>query len=666
MPTGLPSSMTVEVQFNGVAWTAVTSYVRAWKIEQGSDSGPQPGVLTLELDNSDGTWTPENPLSTFYPNVAEGKAIRVTMVKGVTSTRFYGWLSNIEPTYPDDPTLSMAIVTAVDLLGVWQRTKLKPYPLQSGAVHGYYPLTEKSARGGFTNTTSSTLPDLYVYQSATTGSADAAADDSFSTDTDPCLSLTSGRGLRFRNQPTLSTGLSDQFWFAGLLLLTASAGTLYSDGNISVTWDGLGTVTLTHPITGTATVTGVSVDAWHMIRVARFNTSLTVQVDGTTSSALASSTGAPRIITIAGNLTVSVRDLAFVYTQLSGVSGSGQAIAAAPYLTALGVGTTLATLATDLGFAWTSAPIVNATATAVGGLSKFEAVKRAADSQSGRMWCAYTSTSATVTVENDADQKPITVALTIDAELDMLGAPTITRGLSGRVDTVTVHTPIGDTTVTAGTAGNFGATSLDIDAFLKDAGDQYAKATAPIGESDALVARLSSITVDLVGSVNDLYASWFAVTIGERVRLSNLPSTYFGRTYMDGYVEGWVERWESGSYTVELFTSPADAPSEALVEDATYGRVCFGDGVATLTSTITSSATSLSITWTGSQTLSTAAGDYPLDLDLNGERVTIASAPAGSTSPQTVTVTRGVAPTVARAHNAGEPIEVWFGARVAL
>jgi hypothetical protein len=64
--------------------------------------------------------------------------------------------------------------------------------------------------------------------------------------------------------------------------------------------------------------------------------------------------------------------------------------------------------------------------------------------------------------------------------------------------------------------------------------------------------------------------------------------------------------------------------------------------------------------------LSTSAGDYPLDLDLNGERVTITSAPAGGTSPRTVTVTRGVAPTVARAHSAGEAIDVWNAARIAL
>jgi hypothetical protein len=61
--------------------------------------------------------------------------------------------------------------------------------------------------------------------------------------------------------------------------------------------------------------------------------------------------------------------------------------------------------------------------------------------------------------------------------------------------------------------------------------------------------------------------------------------------------------------------------------------------------------------------MSTNAGDYPMDLNINGERVTVTSAPAGGLSPQTVTITRGVAPSVARAHAANETVEVWDAAR---
>ena len=169
------------------------------------------------------------------------------------------------------------------------------------------------------------------------------------------------------------------------------------------------------------------------------------------------------------------------------------------------------------------------------------------------------------------------------------------------------------------------------------------------------------MSFDLATAQNDLYAAWFLATPGSRVRVTGIPSTYFGVTYIDGYLEGWTERPTVRGYQVTLDLSAADAPREGVFDTA---RWAFGDGVCTA-SVLTSSATSVTLTWTGTQTLSTVAGDYPLDLDINGERVTISSAPAGGTSPRTVTIVRGVAPTVARAHVAGDAVEIWNASRFA-
>jgi hypothetical protein len=77
----------------------------------------------------------------------------------------------------------------------------------------------------------------------------------------------------------------------------------------------------------------------------------------------------------------------------------------------------------------------------------------------------------------------------------------------------------------------------------------------------------------------------------------------------------------------------------------------------------TSTGTIVVTTTASNPTWSTTAGDWPQDLDWNGERVTVTAAPAGSSSPQTLTITaRGVAPRVARVHSAGEPVDVWTGA----
>ena len=111
----------------------------------------------------------------------------------------------------------------------------------------------------------------------------------------------------------------------------------------------------------------------------------------------------------------------------------------------------------------------------------------------------------------------------------------------------------------------------------------------------------------------------------------------------------------------------ADFLTEGVWDTA---RWAFGDGVATVTSGTavgTTSTGTIVVTWTGSSTLSTSAGDYPQDFNWNGERVTVTSAPAGSTSPQTLTITaRGVAPSIARSHSAGEAIDVYAAGRWAL
>ena len=54
---------------------------------------------------------------------------------------------------------------------------------------------------------------------------------------------------------------------------------------------------------------------------------------------------------------------------------------------------------------------------------------------------------------------------------------------------------------------------------------------------------------------------------------------------------------------------------------------------------------------------------YPHTVNWNGEQITITSAPASSTSPQTLTITaRAAGGTVARVHAAGEPVDVAYPA----
>jgi len=152
------------------------------------------------------------------------------------------------------------------------------------------------------------------------------------------------------------------------------------------------------------------------------------------------------------------------------------------------------------------------------------------------------------------------------------------------------------------------------------------------------------------------------------MRVEGLPTEYMGVSYVDAFASGWTETYSADGRLAQFVfdTDPADDPAEAILDDAEYGRTALGDGVATITG-----GTCVGITGTGTvvitstSPLTAVGGEYSMDLDWLGERITV-SVPGGSTSPQTCTVTaRGVAPTVARVHATGQAVEIWHAARVA-
>jgi hypothetical protein len=174
--------------------------------------------------------------------------------------------------------------------------------------------------------------------------------------------------------------------------------------------------------------------------------------------------------------------------------------------------------------------------------------------------------------------------------------------------------------------------------------------------------QLESFTVDLVTATADFYnACMDAMVPGARLTIGSQPSAMFGVTSTDVYVQGWTETITDDSYLVTFRCTPADAPVEGQWDDATRGR--FGTDSSSSVGVLTSSDTTVVIT-SASTPFTTNAASYPLDVDINGERVTLNSAPASAVSPQTFTgVTRGVAPSVARAHVAGETVDIWLAAR---
>jgi hypothetical protein len=109
-------------------------------------------------------------------------------------------------------------------------------------------------------------------------------------------------------------------------------------------------------------------------------------------------------------------------------------------------------------------------------------------------------------------------------------------------------------------------------------------------------------------------------------------------------------------------TDPADDPVEGYWDDAEFGRVAMDSGSTITGGTCIGNTGTGTVIITSTSPLTTTGGEYPMDLDWSGERITI-SGVGGSTSPQTATVTaRGVAPGVARSHVTGDTVNIWHAA----
>jgi hypothetical protein len=266
--------------------------------------------------------------------------------------------------------------------------------------------------------------------------------------------------------------------------------------------------------------------------------------------------------------------------------------------------------------------------------------------------------------------RPTIPALFIDAadDLDIPGG-----GWSAvkdeRPTRVTAVGPVGSTTYVDTAAEALILQQLDGPTLQTSAGSIALARSVAASVVNPRAARLQQFGVHLSLCGTDKVAAFMGLLQSDRIRVSGLPSEYLGLTAQDVYASGWTETYSAAGQTA-LFvfdTDTADDPVEAILDDAEYSRIGIGDGAATVTG-----GTCVGVTGTGTviitstSVLTTVGGEYSLDLDWQGERITV-SVPGGGTSPQTCTVTvRGVSPTVARVHAAGESVEVWHAARVAL
>lgn len=96
---------TLEVKFDGSNWDDVSSYIRRLSVRRGRANDldvVEPGVLSVELDNDDGRFTPENTQGAYTPDVKPGVAVRLTVTGGELGTdyrQFTGEAQRWEPVW---------------------------------------------------------------------------------------------------------------------------------------------------------------------------------------------------------------------------------------------------------------------------------------------------------------------------------------------------------------------------------------------------------------------------------------------------------------------------------------------------------------------------------------------------------------------------------------
>lgn len=182
-------------------------------------------------------------------------------------------------------------------------------------------------------------------------------------------------------------------------------------------------------------------------------------------------------------------------------------------------------------------------------------------------------------------------------------------------------------------------------------------------------ARYPAVTVNLrapdVVANTALSDALPALDIGDRIVITNADSV---NIYDDVslLVLGYSEDLSPYEHTITFNCIPESSYDVALWGSAVgSGPDRYDTGGSSLTAGVTSSATSLSVaTATGHALWTTAAGEFPFDIAVAGERMTVTNI-TGASSPQTFTVTRSVNGVV-KAQSTGAAVRLWSTPRYAL
>jgi hypothetical protein len=167
--------------------------------------------------------------------------------------------------------------------------------------------------------------------------------------------------------------------------------------------------------------------------------------------------------------------------------------------------------------------------------------------------------------------------------------------------------------------------------------------------------RYSEISVNLARGrivTAGLESSIFELDAGDRIAITN-PNSLHDPDTIDQIIVGYSERYANFEHTASFIGSPA-VPFDIAALD---GDFRLDSATTTLTSSITSTATSFQVSIGDGVLWTTAPAEWPIPVTIDGETMSVASI-SGASSPQTFSsVTRSLNGVV-KAHSAGAQVNV--------
>jgi hypothetical protein len=725
-PPIVTATLEVEFVPGSGTWVDISDRVNDLTIDRpaarpGEDQAPT--TLTVALKNYPSTlagaglgycpFVPNSPTSRYYPNVARDRRVRVTATSGATSwVRFLGFVDKWLPQTGSGPAEATCTLTASDVLSRYARKQLLSFygeTVLKDTLCDYWPLNDPPdaqtvrGRSGLPGTWPA-RDGLVIAPSGPPGTMTLSSPADIGHLTDGQITLARGDKI-YSPSPVILLEVRPGQLFGGFAAsfrltedpLSATGDDMVTGYNYAGTMLWQWSVLLTggkiqwelRDFVGSArsflTTDGPRDDAWHWWQI-KFPSAVSSQIflrdKGTAVRGFGSAVWSfldPRNtkwVVVGGTMnpmrkgkqenTFQGQISSFTMHHTSTVFDYSE-------FSVPGVASDAGRVTTFLSLEGTDVDTLVGGATAETPDSTPIMYTNETSNLLDR-WNEHTrSTGGRLSVRPDGRRRytaaelsrPAAVALTLDASDDLdMPSGDYQEAQEERPTRVSVSGPVGSVTLVDDAAEALLGMSLEDSPIETSAGSlDVARSVAALAMG-GVRARLAQFAVDLTLAGTDKTATAMALRVGDRIRLQGLPPEFAGLTSVDVYASGWSERYTGHRQAVFVFdTDPADDPPEGILDDAEYGDVAFGDGVATVTGgTCVGTTGTGTVIVTSSSPASTSAGDYPTDLDWLGERITV-TAPGGGTSPQTFTVTaRGVAPSVARVHASGEAVDGWHAA----